>query len=71
MSREWRYLGETLKEQRFGIVGAVIAVVLSDFEINFGEFKVFSGYTGLAVFGLIFLALIQYIDKQFIRRDLI
>jgi hypothetical protein len=50
------------------IAGAVVAAVLANFKLSFGDLKFISGYTGLFLFGSIFIALIHYIDKQFLNK---
>jgi len=48
--------------------GAIFAAVQSDFKLNFGVLRLPSGYTGLIVFGLAFILLLHYLDKQLIQR---
>ena len=48
------------------IGAAIFAVSRTDFRINFGALKFISGYSGFLIFGLAFILLIQYLDKQFI-----
>ena len=48
------------------IVAAIYAVSRTDFRINLGALKFISGYSGFLIFGLAFILLIQYLDKQFI-----
>src|SRR5882762_3140380 len=48
------------------IAGAVVAAMLANFKLNFGALKIISGYPGLFLFGLAFIALIHYIDKKFL-----
>lgn len=50
------------------ITAALIATTMTDFKISFGAFKFVSGYSGLLLFGLAFILLIQWFDKQFVRR---
>ncbi len=52
-------------------MGAAIVVVgLTNFKLNFGAFKFISGYSGLIVFGVAFILLIQYLDKQLLKNKM-
>ena len=52
------------------VVATIVAIVLTDFRLNFGAFKFISGYSGLLVFGAAFILLIQYLDKQLIKNKM-
>lgn len=52
----------------FGFVlAAIITIVLTGFNPSVGAFKFLSGYSGLFVFGIMFILLLHYFDKKFIR----
>jgi hypothetical protein len=52
----------------FGFVAAaLITIVLTGFKPSSGAFKFLTGYSGLFVFGIIFILLLHYFDKKFIR----
>ncbi len=52
----------------FGFVlAATITIVLTGFNPSVGAFKFLSGYTGLFTFGSMFILLLHYFDKKFIR----
>ena len=50
------------------IAAAVVAALLANFKLNLGALKFFGGYPGLFLFGSIFIALVHYIDKQFLSK---
>jgi len=50
------------------IAGACVAALLANFKLDFGTFKFISGYPGLFLFGVMFIALIHYVDKRFLSR---
>jgi len=50
------------------IAGAFVAAGMANFKLNFGVLKFISGYPGLFLFGLAFIALIHYIDKRFLSK---
>ena len=49
------------------ILAAVITISLTGFRPSAGAFKFLSGYSGLFIFGIIFILLLHYFDKKFIR----
>ena len=51
------------------VIAAVLSFIFSDITINVSDFKLV-GYSGLFIFGLAFIAVIQYLDKQFVRTKL-
>lgn len=52
----------------FGFVlAAIITIVLTGFNPSAGAFKFLSGYSGLFIFGIMFVLILQYFDKKFIR----
>ena len=50
------------------IARACVAALLANFKLDFGTFKFNSGYPGLFLFGVTFIALIHYVDKRFLSR---
>lgn len=49
------------------VITAIITIVLTGFNPGVGAFKFLSGYAGLFAFGIIFILLLNYFDKKFIR----
>ncbi|HRI77903.1 MAG TPA: hypothetical protein PLR06_00075 [Cyclobacteriaceae bacterium] len=45
-----------------------IAVVLTEFTLNFGALKFLSDHSGLMIFGIVFVLTLQWIDKRFVKR---
>ena len=52
------------------VIATVVAVVLTDFRLNFGAFKFIAGYQGLIIFGIVFILALQWIDKRVIQKTL-
>ena len=52
------------------IIAAIVAVASTDFKLNFGVLKFISGYPGLVVFGIIFILVLQWIDRKVIQKRL-
>ncbi len=52
------------------VVATIIAVLLTDFSLNFGAFKFISGSSSLLVFSAAFIILIQYLDKQLVKNKM-
>jgi hypothetical protein len=48
-------------------IGAVVGAVLGGFKPSFGAFKFWASYPGLFVFSLIFILLIQWLDKKWVK----
>jgi len=48
-------------------LAAVISIVLTGFNPSVGAFKFLSGYPGLFVFGIMFILMLHFFDKKFIR----
>ncbi len=49
------------------IVGAIVAIVLVGFKPTLGVYSFLKGYPGLIIFGIVFILVLNYIDKKFIR----
>ena len=45
-------------------IALVVAIVLTDFNPGIGVFSFFDRYAGLVVFGLVFVAILNWIDKR-------
>ena len=58
----WLYVGLVF----FVIAGGVV-IAISNFKISFGAFKFISGYSGLLIFGVLFILTLHWIDKKFIH----
>src|SRR5271163_4524852 len=50
------------------IIATVITIVVTGFTIDFSAFRFISGYSGLFLFGVAFILLIQYLDKRLVGR---
>jgi hypothetical protein len=60
--RLWFMLGSALF-----LIGFVVSLVLVDFKPTVGVFTFFAGYPGLLIFGALFIGLLHFLDKKFIR----
>jgi len=49
------------------LIGFIVALVLIDFKPTMGVYTFIAGYPGLIIFGMIFILVLNYIDKKFIR----
>ncbi len=49
------------------VVAAIVSVALTGFKLNFGALKFINGYPGLIVFGIVFILVIQWVDKKLVR----
>lgn len=56
-----------------GIVSMIGALVLAfafvDFKLSVGVFTFFKGYSGLVIFGIVFIAAIQVIDRLLLKKQ--
>jgi hypothetical protein len=52
------------------IIAAIVAVVFTDFKLNFGVLKFISGYPGFVAFGVLFILVLQWVDKKVIQKKL-
>lgn len=53
------------------VIALIVAVALSGFKPDFaflGTFSFLSSYKGLLVFGIAFIAMLQWIDRKFVRK---
>ena len=46
---------------------AGISMVLTEFKFDFGELRFISSYSGLIIFGIVFILALQWIDKRLIK----
>jgi hypothetical protein len=51
------------------LIAFIVAIVLTGFAFDFGFLKDMADYKGLAVFAVIFIALLNWVDKKFITRE--
>ncbi len=58
----WLYVGLV-----FFVIAGGIVIAISNFKISFGAFKFISGYSGLLIFGGLFILTLHWIDKKFIH----
>jgi hypothetical protein len=49
------------------VIAMVVAIIFSDFKINAGFLSGVSAYKGLFVFGAIFILILNWLDRKFIR----
>jgi hypothetical protein len=49
------------------MVAAIVSAIIVGFKPSFGAFKFLAGYPGLFAFGLVFILLIQWLDKKLVR----
>jgi hypothetical protein len=50
------------------VVTLMISLALADIRWTTGVFTFISGYSGLIVFGIIFILLLQWLDKKIIKK---
>ena len=46
---------------------SIATIILTGFRLNFGFLRVMSDYKGLAVFGVVFVLFLNWLDKRLIR----
>jgi len=64
-SRDNLWLGLGL----FSLVVALgVAFVLTGFKLSVGAFQFFAGYSGLTIFGIAFILLLNWVDRRVIRK---
>lgn len=49
------------------LVGLIFAIVATDFRFSTGAFRFLAGYPGLIIFGAVFILVLQWLDKKFVR----
>ena len=49
------------------MMAAVVAIVLTDFKVDFHAFKFIAGYPGLFIFGVAFIFVLQWLDKKLVK----
>jgi hypothetical protein len=59
----WWFLGGIL----LFIIGLVVAIVLIDFKPDVGVYSFLKGYPGLVIFAFVFILILNFIDRKFIR----
>ena len=52
------------------LVAPVIAVVKTEYRFDVGAFKFLSSYSGLLLFGAVFVLIIHLVDKRLLERNL-
>lgn len=52
----------------FLIASAIATVLFTGFTLNFGFLNVMSDYKGLAIFGVLFIGLLNWLDKRLVIR---
>ena len=50
------------------VIAAVIGAALVGFKPSFGAFAFLSRYTGLFIFGIVFIMALQWIDRKIVQR---
>jgi hypothetical protein len=49
-------------------IAFIVAIALTGFSLNFGFLSAMADYKGLAVFGVIFIAFLNWLDKKLVHR---
>ncbi len=49
-------------------VAMIVAVLMTDFKVNLGVLKFISGYSGLFVFGILFVLALHWVDRKIVRK---
>ena len=52
----------------FVLITSIITLMFTNFRLDLGFLSVMSDYTGLVVFGAIFIVFLNWLDKRLIRR---
>jgi hypothetical protein len=50
------------------VITLIVAFALTEFKVSVGIFQFFAGYPGLAVFGIAFILLLNWLDKKIVRK---
>jgi hypothetical protein len=51
------------------LISFVVAVVMTNFKFSMGFLSGMSSYAGLLIFGIVFIGLLNWIDKRFIHHN--
>ncbi len=49
------------------VVATIVAILLTNFTLNFGVLKFMAGYKGLFIFGVCFILALHWFDKKLIK----
>ena len=49
------------------IIGLIVAIALIDFRPDVGIYSFLKGYPGLIIFAFVFILVLNYVDRKFIR----
>lgn len=52
------------------LVAAVVTLVVTGFRLDFGFLQTMADYKGLALFGLLFVVFLNWLDKRLVRQKL-
>ena len=52
------------------VIAMGVAVWITDFKWSFGTWKFLTGYKGLIVFGILFVASLQWVDRRIIQKSI-
>ncbi len=52
------------------IMASIIGAILVGFKPSFGAFEFLSRYTGLFIFGVVFILLLQWVDRKIVHRTI-
>jgi hypothetical protein len=50
------------------VVALLVALALTNFKLSAGAFQFLAGYQGLIIFGIAFIALLNWVDRKIIRK---
>jgi hypothetical protein len=55
----------------FLVIAFIVAIIMTSFKLEFGFLKDISGYAGIFVFGVAFIAMLGWLDKRLVfqRRE--
>jgi hypothetical protein len=61
-------IGLTVGGGVFSIITFILAIVLTNFRVNFGFLQSINNFKGVFIFGLVFIVVLQWIDKVLVRK---
>jgi hypothetical protein len=65
-ARDWIWLGLGLLGF---VIAAVVGIILSGFSPSLGALTFLSNHGSLLVFGIVFIVILQWIDRRFVRKN--
>lgn len=55
----------------FVLISSIVTIMLTGFRLNFGFLTQMSDYKGLALFGIVFIIFINWLDKRLVRHKFV